>query len=241
MAWTQWKQRFRDSYLHPRFLAQRALRQWIASEAQMACGRLLDIGCGRKPYASLFPHVQSHVGLDVPSTMHGLSEVDVVGTGWALPFCAGSFDTILCTEVLEHTPEPLVVLSEMWRVTKPNGVLLLTVPLSEQLHEEPYDYYRFTKYSLTYLLQKSGWNIVRVGERGGAWLELGYRFSSFLYSSLGATTALDGTLKPRLLLGPPTIALCALVQVLATMMDGIWHSRLSTIGYGIVAQKGAAA
>jgi SAM-dependent methyltransferase len=238
MAWSQWKQRFSDSYLHPRFLAKRALQQWVASEAPAARGRLLDVGCGRKPYAALFSHVTSHIGLDVPSSMHGLAQVDVAGVGWALPFCAGAFDTVLCTEVLEHTPEPLLVLAEMGRVSKPAGLLLLTVPLSEQLHEEPYDYYRFTRYSLSYLLQKSGWRVVHIRERGGAWLELGYRLSSFLYSSIGATTAEDGTLATRPILGPPVIVLCALVQMTAALLNRLWPSRLSTIGYGVVAQKG---
>lgn len=122
-------------------------------------------------------------------------------------------------------------------MTKPAGILLLTVPLSEQLHEEPYDYYRFTKYGLAYLLNKSGWEILKLYERGGTWLELGYRFSSFLYSSMGATTNNDGTLKTRLFLGPLTIMLCAGIQLVAHILDMIWKSRLSTIGYNVVAQK----
>lgn len=236
MAWNELKEAFRYSFFHPRYLANRELRR-IVSEASILHGNLLDVGCGRKPYAHLFPNVNRYIGLDVPSTMHSLSHVDVIGTVLALPFQKGCLDSILCTEVLEHTPAPLMALGEMWRVTEPGGVLLLTVPLSEQLHEEPYDYYRFTKYGLNYLLRKSGWKILRIYERGGTWLELGYRLSSFLYSSIGAKRNEDGGLEPRLFLGPLTIIICAGVQLVASALDVVWRSRLSTVGYGAIAQK----
>ncbi|HEX5688589.1 MAG TPA: methyltransferase domain-containing protein, partial [Roseiflexaceae bacterium] len=147
------------------------------------------------------------------------------------------FDSILCTEVLEHTPDPLQVLRELWRVTKPGGRLLLTVPLSEQLHEEPYDFWRFTKYALDELLRASGWRILRLHERGGTWLELGYRLSSFLYSAYGARRDATGAHTPHLLRGPAVLALCAAVQIAAAALDRAFPSQLSTIGYGLLAEK----
>lgn len=203
----------------------------------MLHGKLLDVGCGKKPYAGLFSNVKMYVGLDVPSSMHGLSQVDVVSTCLTLPFRDACFGNVLCTEVLEHTPEPLAALQEMWRVTKPGGLLLLTVPLSEQLHEEPYDFYRFTKFGLDYLLRKSQWQTLRIYERGGAWLELGHRLSSFIYSAIGARQDPSGAFEPRFLLGPLVVFFCAVVQFLAVVMDKMWKSSLSTIGYGVVAQK----
>lgn len=200
-------------------------------------GSLLDVGCGRKPYVSLFPRIDKHIGIDIPTSMHGLSQVDVAGSILFLPFTNDFFDNVLCTEVLEHVPEPLMALREMWRVAKPGGILLLTVPLSEQLHEEPYDFYRFTKYVLDYILRKSDWQVLRKYERGGTWLELGYRFSSFLYSSIGAKQSASGILEPRSLLGPPIVVACTIVQLIAAILDKVWRFPLSTIGYGVVAQK----
>jgi len=156
MVWNKVKKVFRHSYLHPRYLAQRELRKIIEIEGPKLHGRLLDVGCGEKPYAKLIQNVDFYIGLDVPTTMHGIAKLDVIGTVMALPFQDGTFNSILCTEVLEHLPEPLVALKEMHRVTKPGGILLLTVPLSEQLHEEPYDFYRFTKYALEHLLAQAG-------------------------------------------------------------------------------------
>lgn len=237
MKWSKLKEAFRHSFFHPRYLADREVQKIVSFEAPGLQGDLLDIGCGKKPYMHLFPNVKRYIGIDVPSTMHGLSSVDVMGTGLALPFRKGCFDSILCTEVLEHTLDPLMALCEMWRVAKPGGTLLLTVPLSEQLHEEPYDYYRFTKHGLIYLLQKSGWKVMRIYERGGMWLELGYRLSSFLYSSIGAKRNVDGSLEPRLFLGPMTIIVCAGIQLIAAALNTVWRSRLSTLGYGVIAQK----
>ncbi len=237
MVWNRLKETFRYSYIHPRYLAQRELKRVIEIEGPKLQGRLLDVGCGKKPYAKLIRNVDFYIGLDVPTTMHGIAKLDVIGTAMALLFQVGTFDSILCTEVLEHLPEPLIALKEMYRVTKPGGMLLLTVPLSEQLHEEPYDFYRFTKYALEHLLGQAGWQIQKIYERGGTWLELGYRFSSFLYSVIGATRQSSGALQPRLIVGPLIIALCVIVQLMTSALDKIWRIPLSTIGYAVVAER----
>lgn len=236
MLWDRLKQRFAYSYLHPRYLAQRELRHCVMQEAALLRGTLLDVGCGKKPYADLI-QVDTYIGLDVPTSMHGIQKVDVIGTAWRLPFRDQVFDSILCTEVLEHVPDPVAALQEMRRVTRTHGVLLLTVPLSEQLHEEPYDFYRFTRYALTDLLDKTGWRVKRIHERGGVWLELGYRLSSALYTELGARRASGGALQPRLILGPLIVVACTLIQLIASRLDHLWRSSLSTIGYCVVAEK----
>jgi SAM-dependent methyltransferase len=231
------KERFRNTYFHPRYLAQREIVRIIEEEGRILSGMLLDIGCGKKPYAAYLSNVTSYIGLDMPFSMHGHSDIDVFGTGLDLPFAAGSFDNILCTEVLEHTAQPVVALREMYRVVKPGGSLLLTVPFSEQLHEEPYDFYRFTIHGIRTLLNSSGWQIIRIHKRGGTFLELGYRTSSFLYTSIGASRTESGGLNPRPVIGPLVVGLCTLVQLVSDLLDRVWKVDLSTIGYGIVARK----
>jgi SAM-dependent methyltransferase len=231
------KKYLRNTWLHPRYLAQREIEKFVRAEGPSLRGRMLDVGCGKKPYLQHFPNVESYVAVDVPSTMHGVHHADVLASVLALPFESGTFDSVLCTEVLEHTPDPNLGLREMARVAKPGAMLLLTVPLSEQLHEEPNDYCRFTHHWLGYLLLRSGWAPEKIGRRGGAWLELSYRFSSFLYSSAGAKTDSTGNLHPRLLLGPVVIVLCASIQFAGHILDKIWPSSLSTIGYTVVAKR----
>lgn len=237
MIWENLKHRVFHSYLHPRHLAQRELRRLVALEASNLRGKLLDVGCGRKPYAEFFNHVDAYVGIDVPTTMHGTEFVDVMATAQALPFKDACFDGILCTEVLEHCPEPTQVLEEMRRVSKPGGYLLLTVPLSEQLHEDPFDFYRFTVHGLTYLLGKTGWQIQRIHPRGGTWLEIGYRLSSALYTVIGAKKDSFGASHPRLFLGPIAIFICAVVQWVASVINNLAPTPLSTIGYSVIARR----
>ena len=231
------KQNWRYSVIHPRYLANRELRNLINAEREVIRGILLDVGCGEKPYQALLSNVTRYIGIDIPTSIHGSTHIDVNASASNIPFMDASFDCVLCTEVLEHTPEPLIVLREIFRVVKSDGYLLLTVPFSEQLHEEPHDYYRFTPYSLEYLLKQSGWDILRIRNRGGTWLELGYRLSSFLYTSIGANRDPSGYLHMRPILGPLIVILTMMVQICSLILDKLWRSDLSTIGYGILAQK----
>jgi len=218
-------------------LANRELSHYISLEAHALLGSLLDIGCGRKPYIELFDNIDTYIGIDMPSTIHGITKLDAYSSALALPFSASSFDNLLCTEVLEHVPNPLLALNEMYRITRPGGILLLTIPFSEQLHEGPYDYYRYTIHGIKYLLNSSNWNILRCYNRGGAWLEIGYRFSSLLYSSIGAKRDETGYLHSRLIIVIPVLFVCSLVQFLSGFLDNIWKIKFSTIGYVIIAQK----
>jgi len=95
----------------------------------------------------------------------------------ALPFKDAVFDTVLCNEVLEHVPEPARLMAEVARVLKPGGVLLLTTPQTWGLHMEPYDFYRYTKYGLRYLAEKSGLEVIEVAPTCGLWATLAQRFA----------------------------------------------------------------
>ena len=235
--WTSIKKLLDDTYLHPRHISRREIANFVRAEGPRLKGRLLDVGCGKKPYGRLLPNVQQHFGSDMPSTMHGLEHADLFASALALPFPDRTFDSVLCTEVLEHTPDPATGLREMARVAKPDALLLLTVPASEQLHEKPYDYCRFTCYWLEYLLDETGWEILRLRPRGGAWLEMGYRFSSFLYTALGATSDPHGKLTPRALASWFVVPACTCVQLLAVLLDKLWPSNVSTMGYGAIARR----
>lgn len=137
-------------------------------------GRLVDIGCGLKPYEALArPYVTEHIGLDEERSRHGTSRVDVTGTAYAIPFPNSSFDSVLCSSVLEHLEEPELALREINRVLRASGHAVFTVPMLWQLHEEPRDFYRFTKHGLAYLLNKSGFDVVELVPLSGFWLSFG--------------------------------------------------------------------
>jgi SAM-dependent methyltransferase len=79
-----------------------------------------------------------------------------------LPFEVASFDTVVCTEVLEHVPEPAQVVREIARVLKPNGYVILTTPLYYPIHEEPYDFFRFTPFGLRHPFNEAGLEVTRI-------------------------------------------------------------------------------
>jgi SAM-dependent methyltransferase len=96
-----------------------------------AAGRLVDIGCGTKPFKGIFaPYVNEHVGVDHEQTMHGLESVDVISGAYDIPLDDESADTVLLTEVLEHLERPGEALAECRRLLRPGGHLILTTPLS---------------------------------------------------------------------------------------------------------------
>jgi SAM-dependent methyltransferase len=71
------------------------------------------------------------------------------------------------SDVLEHIPEPEMIISEIYRVLKLNGKLLLNVPFYYCIHEAPHDFYRFTEFALRYLLEKVGFKIIKLEFIGG--------------------------------------------------------------------------
>jgi SAM-dependent methyltransferase len=137
-------------------------------------GRLIDIGCGPKPYAKLLaPYVSEHVGLDHGGTLHSRSQVDLWGTAYEIPAPDASFDSALCTAVLEHLEEPEAALRECHRVLRSGGVAIYTVPFIWHLHEEPRDFYRFSKYGLRYLFEKVGFEVLELEALSGFWATFG--------------------------------------------------------------------
>lgn len=147
---------------NPFYHARLGLLRGIAQHATELNGKLLDVGCGSKPYFSLFK-VEEYIGLDTNDSGHNHANenVDVYFDGEIFPFEDNSFDSVLCNQVLEHVFKPNLLLSEMYRVLKPGGKCLLTVPFLWDEHEQPYDYARYSSFGLKYLFEKNGFQVIR--------------------------------------------------------------------------------
>jgi SAM-dependent methyltransferase len=147
-------------FVNPFYLARSALYRVINDFAKCLEGRLLDVGCGSKPYRSLF-NVSEYIGLDIDSPItRRLAVADVLYDGQKFPFDDNDFDVILCNQVLEHVFNPADFLNEIYRVLKPGGKLLLSVPFVWDEHEQPWDYARYSSFGLVVLLQRSGLKII---------------------------------------------------------------------------------
>lgn len=198
------------------------LREW-------ARGDMLDIGCGAMPYRDVVKNsVDSYDGLDVePRSAAVRYRCSVTDMG-IVP--AESYDTILCTEVLEHVTAPQVAAAEIARVLRPGGSLVITVPFLGRLHEEPADYYRYTRYGITTILESVGFEVIEISETGSVASFLGHQLSTLL---VGATWHVP-------IVGWLAAAVNALCIVLpATAIDSMAGPmrRKFPLGYVIVARR----
>ncbi len=131
-------------------------------------GKLIDIGCGVKPYKDMLSHlVTEHVGVDHQITVHDKSNIDLFGTAYNIPADENSFDSAICTAVLEHLEEPEQAIRECHRVLKQGGYAIYSVPFIWQLHEQPRDFFRYSKYGLQYLFEKVGFEVIEVRPLSG--------------------------------------------------------------------------
>jgi len=151
-------------------LPDAATARWLAAQAPLVRGRLLDNGCGNQPYRAWYePLVDSVVTLDAAPA----PGVAVVGFADRLPFADQSFDTVLATEVLEHVENSERAASELLRVLRPGGCAIITVPFLYPTHEAPHDFRRFTHYGLVDLLARNGFEVLSVAAKGGPGLLVG--------------------------------------------------------------------
>lgn len=244
-----------SGWLNPSYINTKTMNADILISSKYAKGRLLDIGCGTKPYYSIFKDiVDKYVGLENPILTKvtpsgiGKRELDtngliqitekekrpvLFGNGQNLPFKSESFDTVLCTEVIEHIPEPQKIMSEISRVLRKNGVLILTAPFVIGHHQQPYDYYRFTKYGLSYLSKTNGLEPIVIKPHHGFLALLGLLFSSCLYFNFCRTKS--G--KQLFLLYPFILPICAIIQLFFFGLDKIKRIEGTTKGHLLVARK----
>ncbi len=144
----------------------RALREEIAERfPQGWSGRVLDVGCGAKPYAALFNgRCSEYVGCDEypadPSVVRCPAD--------HLAFADGEFDLVFCSQVLEHVARPWAVVGECSRVLRPGGVALFTAPFLFPHHPSPTDFYRFTHEGLSSLAQQAGLEVEEVSAQCGS-------------------------------------------------------------------------
>lgn len=149
-------------FFHPFYFARKGLFENINLLSKHIKGRVLDVGCGSKPYKHLFANIKEYIGMDIrlPGYSHTDQSIDVFYDGKRFPFRQGSFDAVVTFEVLEHVFNPDEFLQEINRVLKKGGHLLVTVPFVWDEHEQPYDYARYTSFGLKSLLEKHHFEII---------------------------------------------------------------------------------
>jgi SAM-dependent methyltransferase len=149
-------------FINPFYISRRALLRCIRQHARnISSGRLLDVGCGSKPYRELFS-VDEYIGLDIETSGHdhSSSEVDMFYDGETIPFDDAHFDHVFSSEVFEHVFNLDRLLSEVNRVTKKGGSLLITLPFCWDEHEIPYDFARYSSFGIHSILERHGYKVI---------------------------------------------------------------------------------
>lgn len=156
----QYHPSFAGLFLNPFYFARKAIYKNIKIYSKNITGTTLDIGCGSKPYASLF-RTEKYIGMDIEASghKHTDSQIDIFYNGVEIPFEDNYFDSIVCFEVLEHVFNPDVFLKETFRVLKAGGKAVFTVPFIWDEHEQPYDFARYSSFGLKSLFEKNGFAI----------------------------------------------------------------------------------
>jgi SAM-dependent methyltransferase len=243
---------YRHSLFNPFWLDSRHLRASIAGLAPHARGLLLDVGVGERPYGALFaPHVRRYVGLEYPPACENISPgisgehlgrlrgaVDVWGDAHGLPFREGSFDTVLCLEMLEHVPDPDRCMAQIARALAPGGQLLATVPFIAPLHAMPYDFGRMTAPGLRALLARHGLELVALVPRGNIASATGALLAQYLLRGPGrGAEARDGSVALGRWRAPFVLPLVGLVQLLFLGLERCTGDTAACLGYSVVARR----
>jgi len=157
-----------------------------------AKGRLLDIGCGNKPYQSLMSsHVTAYIGCDIIQSNN--QSVDLLCPANQIPVDNGSFDTVISTQTIEHVENHQGLVNEAYRILQHGGYFIISGPMYWPLHEEPYDFFRFTKHGFSYILEKANFEIVEIKPNGGKWSVAGQALIHALYPTVYNIKGFKGT------------------------------------------------
>ena len=160
--------KFNPSLSSPFYFIRRSLYKKIIQLAPQLHGKLLDFGCGSKPYQSLFTSASEYIGLDFENEGHSHvnENIDVTYDGKTLPFAEQHFDSVFSSEVFEHIFNLEQMLPELNRVMKKGAKLFITCPFVWNEHELPNDYARYTQFALRHLLEKNGFKILLQDKTG---------------------------------------------------------------------------
>jgi SAM-dependent methyltransferase len=186
---------------------------------------VLDAGAGEGQYASLFTRLRYFgVDLGIGDEDWSYRELDAVADLSALPFRPDAFDACINVVTLEHVQEPSTVLSELFRTLKPGGRLLLVTPHEWEEHQEPHDYFRYTRYGLDMLLRRTGFDEIAITPVGGFFRLLSRRLLNGVQFFSGPFALLAA-----IAFAPPALVL--------PLFDGLDRRRNFTLGHICTARK----
>jgi SAM-dependent methyltransferase len=174
---------------HPHYLVYKSYHSILFKcLKKYSRGRLLDIGCGNKPYRPLIEsQITEYMGCDIVQSSEHC--VDIISPATDIPLPESTFDTVISTQTIEHVAEHQLLVNEAYRLLKPGGYFIVSGPMYWPLHEEPYDFFRFTKHGFIHILTLAGFSIIEENANGGKWALCGQAFIHALYPDIHTVTS----------------------------------------------------
>lgn len=214
---------------YPDWLLLRELSRDVAWALEcFGRGTLLDVGCGERPYSGCRSQVTQWIGLDADTN----SSADITGSADAVPLPDATIDTVLCTQVLEHVAEPENAFAELHRVLRPGGMLILSVPQYWPLHEEPYDFRRYTEIGLRALATKGGFSVVAMRAQGRGVMVAGQALNNAILC-MGEHLTFSGRMWFKATKAPAYLA----VNLVTVLLSSMLRTPRDVLNHLIVAQK----
>lgn len=201
---------------------------------------LLDIGCGEGKLRQKISLGVRYIGLDrYAGTQSNEYESwdmrpNILGDVHQLPVASESCTTVALMHVLEHAHGPGQVFTEISRVLKPGGYLFVDVPFLHEVHHAPYDYFRFTSFSLDWLALTAGFEVIEIRPSGGYFRALSHMLGE---APTVVSSTLKGSLLLRILVGYPLKGLGWLIRKLQYILDLFDEKQTFTCGYHCVFRK----
>lgn len=170
----------------------------------------------------------------------GYAPIDFVCDAQSIPVPDGSFDAIICTEVLEHVPEPIAVVREFGRIVAPGGRLILTAPLGSGIHQEPYHFYGgYTPFWYERFLNEAGFEAITIVANEGTFRHISQEAIRFVQMSVpfhfNASWRVSLMWLPFWLLLAPVLAVG--VPVAAKFLNRFDKERRFTVGYHVTGRR----
>ncbi len=221
-----------DIFTDSLFILRKLHRNKIRENSAFLKGRVLDVGCGMKPFQR-FVCYHDYTGIDDNIRMRP----DVNASALNMPFPDNSFDSVICSEVLEHLKEPAKALDEIRRVLRPGGIAYITCPMCWCLHYEPDDYWRFTMYSLKQLIETGGFEVLKIERIGGVFSLVGVRLADVWYNAVADLLSFVPRLHAERTAAVLTFPLSVLFYTAGAIFDGL--DKRDAIGWVALARKRA--
>ena len=202
---------------------------------------ILDAGAGESIYKKFFSHCNyKAIDLAVGESRWNYANLDYVGFLHEMPIENEMFDAVLCTQVLEHLEWPRESVKEMHRVIKPGGKLYMTVPMAQNEHQVPYDFFRYTSYGLESICKHAGFNDIKITPFGGLWVRWAFELprAMSIFPSAGIRSKKPNLLGITLLpVRVATLGIMRLLQMLFLYLERFDKKKNDPWGWECVATK----